>query len=862
MARLPIYVNQAGLDTGADTFRLAPDSGAQIAAGIRDFGNALVGAGERIGNASLRAENKDKAKEERDAALRDEVEYIRLGDRVQQFAVAQQDKVGDDAAGYTRSVESFAQDEYSKLLQSGRLSGENKAKHDLMFERVRNGIVDKASTYEAKTKLEFRHSVYEDTIKNLTAFAGTTGASGLDQATQEWKAFVERTEGGTNTRLGKKVYEFGLRRIEQQAFKAEALKRGPEFMAKFQGLMTETPSATTGNAQVDATLKHAPANGIDPKTAIAIGWIESRLNMDHGKPIGRDGRPMSSAEGGWQILDGVARDFKLSIAEKRDPEKATAAVMKHFAQNKGRLEQLGHQATPGKLYMFWNVGQGVAERILKADPNTPIEQIIYSSYPSRPGLAAQVLRNNPSMYRAGMTAGQVLANYERQMERATAATSKYFSGTPVQSDDQTRALVSSFMGRDVSGVGTADLVETFADVSKTIKSDTEKQRNIAAGEFYLSNPGAGDPYDKQRRKEVNAAVENRIGDALVQGIARGDVASLPAARQFVDAAGFIPDKVLHGYRAAIDSNSTEPAMLAMQSLAQIERENPIAFKASDLQADEKSMVNDYRAFTEVLGLDPSTAATQILFYRTPEGKKQRQALADKTKAEWRNGGTEQDAEATAWSEIKSGFDRNGVWPGSPDTVTDVQRDALVEAYRMGIVHNRLQGYDATLAKARSITTLGKVWGVSAVGDSTRSQTLMPLPPEKVFAGKAINGSYDWVREQASNTLGRYLESTGRRKPVERTDEFGNVHVNRALSTDFKLVPSAGAIADFINDRPVSYDIWYRDDKGMVQRAVGVKFTPDYNDAKAKADADFSREREGRLSKRQSTPADPSMIVAP
>lgn len=858
MARLPVYINQTGLDTGADTFKLAPDTGAAIAKGVTTFGDAIMGTAERGMKEAKQVSLKAEAYAERDAALRDEVEFIRLGDRIQQRALDLQDKVGDDAAGYTREVEKLATDEYSNLLASGRLSSTNRSRHDLMFERMRNGIADRAATYEATTKQKFRSEVYEATAKNITAFVIANGVGGLDQAQKEWSEFVTRTEGGIDTRLGKKMFELGMRRFEQQAFKAEAIRRGPAFLGQFQGLFSENPSATSGNAQVDATLKYAPINGIDPRVGVAIGWIESRLNMNHGKPIGRDGRPMSSAEGGWQILDGVARDFKLTPEEKRDPEKATAAVMAHFAQNKALIEKKGITATPGKIYMYWNVGQGVADRILKADPNTPIEQIIYSAYPSRPGLAATVLRNNPSMYRAGMTAGDVIQNYEVQMARAQTATAKYFS-EKVQTDEQTSAAVSAFMGRDMPRVGTADLMETYADVARTTKEASAKARDLAAGEAHLANPGVGDPYDSQRKKEVNAAVEARVGDSLVTGLGTGDIAAIVTARQYTDAAGFIPDKVMHGFRAAIDANTMTSTRPALQALADLSRTNPVAYRASSLHNTEKDMVHDYRAFTETLGLDPVAATKYIIETRTPEGKKRRQAMADKTRAEWRNGGTEADAEATAWGEITKGFDQS-VW-SDPDVANDTQRESIVEAYRMGIVRERLNGYDATEAKARALQTLKGVWGVSSVADSSRSQALMPLAPEKVFAGKAIRGSFDWIKEQATNTLDRWLVETGRAsltrsvaisggRIVELKDEQGKTH------TPFKLIPSEGAMNDYLSGREVSYDIWYQDKDGRIQKAVGRPFTPNFADAKAKDDEDFRKQREERDAARRK----PAIVV--
>jgi len=850
------YVNQQPFDTGSDTFSLAPDVGARVASGFAKLGDGIQQGATALARADLQIQSKNEAIAKRDGAYRDEVEYIRLGDRLQQYSTEMRDKVGDDAAGYARKIEEYAREQETELAQSGRLSSGDDAKHGLMFERLRSRAVGVAATYEFEQRYKFRAAMNDDQLTNITSEVALTGAAGLQGALEEWRGFNSRTEG--DTRIGRTFLALGEKRIKRAALEAEALRRGPEYMAAIQGVASETPSAFTPNPLVNAVLKHAPANGLDPHMMAAIGHIESRLDTNHDGPRLKPGSPralgrkgathMSSAEGGWQALDEVAG--RLGIKNKFDPEESTAAIAKEFARYQGKLKASGFKATDGQTYMMWNVGEGVAQRILTANPNTPIEQIIYSSYPSRPAFAAQVLRNNPSMYRAGMTAGQVMQNYERKMSNARSATAKYFDGAPQTTDEQLGGIVGDFMGgSDMTGIGRKEAVEIFATVSKQVKEATAKERKFEAGAIAMTAPSGADPYDTEHQSNVNEYIDQTLGAGIVQGLAQGDRKANETARDTVRRAGFIPDKVVHGFRAALDGGSTDAAMLAVQSLADISTSDPIAYGASKLKDDEKEAAADFRALTEISGFSPADAVKYILDSRKPETKAAREATKERFKQEWRNGGTEVDAQDRAWGEITKKFDK--YYSSTPQAATDLNKGALVDAYQRATTFYRLQGLPVDTAKARAMDNLNRMWGVSDVSSGENAQQLMPLPPEKVLGdAKRVNGSFSWVREQARNKLAYHLIQTGRLK----TEQDGNILIDPATGTTaspgeavddrFRLIPSPGSAEAFRNGRPVSYTIQYKDEKGLTQFMLDP-FTPDYADAVRKDEEDFTKRREVR-----------------
>lgn len=865
MATLPAYVNRADFDGGSNSFRLTDTGEAKIGEGVASLGSGIFSAGLAGYKQQERDALKLEAREERNANYHDEIEMIRLGDRVQQYAEELKNKVGEDASGYTKQVDQFANDEYNKLITSGRLKRVDQAHNDLVFERTRNQIVDKAAGWETTTGNKFRADITERRMGEVLTSVQVKGKEGLGEATTAWSEFVSRTPG-LDTRNGKAILEFGNRRIARAALEAEAAKRPEEFVAKFQGAFTETPSATSGNPLVDASLKYAPGAGVSPQDAVAIGWIESRLNPAHDGPrlapgapraLGRKGAThMSSAEGGWQILDGVARDFGLTIEEKKDPDKATAAVMRHFSLNQDKIKRMGQEVTPGKLYMFWNVGEDVAKNILRADPNTPIERIIYGSYPSDPSMAAQVLRNNPSLYKAGMTAGEVRANYERKMETAKEATRGYFTGERIQTDEQSRLMVNNFLGSDLP-VGTKDVAEVFSAVSKQVQENTKARAEIDRGNFLRASPANADHYDQADKKAINRSIEAQYGTSLLQGVASGDKRMHGEAVALTYQAGFIPDKVMHGLRTALDSGSEEAATVALSTLREIRRGGDGFIRRSTMESRDREALDQFIASTEVLGLSEGEAAKRVIFDRSEEGQTKRKAMAETFKNEWRNGaGSEFDANTNAWKEITSKFDNS--FFSTPEAVTGVQQAAIVEAYQRGIQYNRLRGDDLETAKANTIAQLKGVWGTSSIADPSKSQTVMAFPPELVLGeARRINGSFDWVRKQAENHVRTELVFQGKLPGFLESTDFGD-GISRSKETPvpkFALVPAQGSAADARDGRPVGYDIFYEDKNGMKQKLAAAPFYPNFADAKRQADADFSRRRPEQLRIRDQNASD-------
>ena len=146
-----------------------------------------------------------------------------------------------------------------------------------------------------------------------------------------------------------------------------------------------------------------PAGEIDPRLKDAINNVASvhpdvdpaymtRLALvENGGKI-NGGSTLSSAQGPFQFLRGTAQQYGLS--NPNDPTASADAAARLTLDNRAALTNaLGREPTPGELYLAHQQGAGGAIKLLRADPNSPVESVV----------GALAARNNGG---AGMTAGQ------------------------------------------------------------------------------------------------------------------------------------------------------------------------------------------------------------------------------------------------------------------------------------------------------------------------------------------------------------------------------------------------------------------------------------------------------------------------
>lgn len=110
-----------------------------------------------------------------------------------------------------------------------------------------------------------------------------------------------------------------------------------------------------------------------------VGRVESGNN-----PNARN--PNSSASGQFQFIDSTYLNYARKmmpgmsdqelLARKNDPQVQRQAMEMFTNDNRNALTSAGHQATDGNLYLAHFAGPGGAVKVLSADPNTPVADVL------------------------------------------------------------------------------------------------------------------------------------------------------------------------------------------------------------------------------------------------------------------------------------------------------------------------------------------------------------------------------------------------------------------------------------------------------------------------------------------------------
>lgn len=108
--------------------------------------------------------------------------------------------------------------------------------------------------------------------------------------------------------------------------------------------------------------------GIDPATALAVAERESSFN-----PRARSSKTIA---GDFQMSGPLRKQFGGADADSADPGTQAAMWSKFFRQNRYDMRQvLGRDPTDEEGYLGHHFGSVRAARMLKMDPNTPVDQV-------------------------------------------------------------------------------------------------------------------------------------------------------------------------------------------------------------------------------------------------------------------------------------------------------------------------------------------------------------------------------------------------------------------------------------------------------------------------------------------------------
>lgn len=837
MAKLPPLINQQSIGTSD-----LPFSAPRLQTANTETWRAVSRVGDHLDHAAgeqrrleAHLEAKRQATAKADKNLQIESTLMDYGLSVHQKALEDADNMPEGGMGYAKGISDYAGMEADRIITEKFGDYEDKEALAVRFQRVRQSVVEGALNTEMTERLKWRGDVSEKKISGLTGAIGVDPAN-YDAAVAEWESYVQSSiTGGENIKA--RFKQHGLTKLARAEIESVAATRPVEFRAAFRGAFENQPTQAA-EPHVAGIVDAANDAGLNPTLLLSVAKIESQVNPKAGSPTKADGTKMSSAIGMWQILDqsDTLNELGISKEDRTNYTVATPAIAAYFARQQNAMLRRGEQPTPGKLYMTWNLGPGAAAAVMRADPNEKIENVLTRVWASKgPAFINQALSNNPSMYRRGMTVGQVRSNYEAKMSAAEKATAGFVTGKNLTTDEQARAVFTSLGINGAQFLTASDAAEVFVKTNDSIGKQTKAQLDQARGIALLNGEINGSPYDADNQTVVNNVVAE---NGLSVGVASGDPAAVQGVAMRTKNAGFIPLPDVNAFREAMNVPGDSPAKLtAYAALTDIATRSPVAFDASKLPEDERARVNEYRAFTENLLLSPAEAVKRIDAIRTPEGKKEREATHDMIRDETKELG---------WETISAHFDNS--WWSTPDVTKESQRGLAEMSLRSTYTNYRLSGKSAEEAQALALSDMGKkMWGVSTVGGS---QVFMPFPPEKFFSSEKTGGSFDWIEKQARNTALSHMTELGILKDKVRSQSLGasgivqgKVKVGVAEqfeNIEVRLIPRAETSADYRANKPLRYELWYRRPDGTTDVIPGRWFTPDQAAAEREYDDEFKK----------------------
>lgn len=333
--------------------------------------------------------------------------------------------------------------------------------------------------------------------------------------------------------LGKSMERNRL--LEEQKEIGKALQSGSGGGSQSQ----PSSSASAGNNRL--LTSSSPAQYGTSSVVDRIIGVESG-----GNPNAKN--PRSSATGPGQFIDSTwlstikssrpdlaagKTDAQL-LAMRSDPNLSREMTGAYASQNAGTLSRGGFEATPGNTYLAHFAGPGGATAVLKADPNTPVRQV----------LGDRVVQANPFL--ANMTAGDLRNWADRKMGGSTAATPQPRAAAPGLNYG---AGVNAALGQ-----GNLDVAMRLQDAQRS-DQDTAYNRGRQERQDALTNESTQLSIQATREKLAEAAQQRVAG--VAQTIAAETDPARKAAmwQKFVAAGGGKIAQTLQQY--GIDPNDVE-----------------------------------------------------------------------------------------------------------------------------------------------------------------------------------------------------------------------------------------------------------------------------------------------------------------
>lgn len=873
MAVLPSYSPNDTLGDGGNSLRLLRKEA--------DAGVAMSHFGEQIGNTAVTVAKADAAMDALDAAdakksagvadalTRDDMETSWAQKRADLQA-----NIDPSGAGYRKQVEAAVDahvDEYAEKFSSQR-AGENA----VLTANFRKHEIIHAIGVEAATRLKSQ----QDAGKKIIDDAGT---------------IVEANPATFNSVLadGKlRADVLGFDGKVRAPFDAE-LRRAAE-IGRASGILRDNPGAVldaakgavAGFAKADTppeqakVIDAAKVTGVDPSLLLAMGHIESGFN-----PSAKSG---SGAAGVFQVL---GNNSAYGPHDTKDAYAQGVAVGNFLANRQQDMRDKGVDPTPGRTFMFHNVGEGVAWKLIgEKDPDKTMGQLLYEQYGDSKAKGGGLLRDvigkaNPGFYTPDMTVGEVRTNYENKVNAAMAATDKYVNKDAVTPDEVAKSALTKLTGVPIEQLGAADLAKLADAATKSMGKQTKADAKMQLGLSIFNGDVRMQPFNKEHKDAVDEIVKTQFpqvaDDLVASGPTDGDrrSAAYATASKFAAEHSYLPHQWRDAMREAVMTGDPKsPAKAeAYARLSDIHKNNPTAYDASGFAKDVTDRLDMFERSVEQTG-NPAQALGFISQEFSQERKEAKQAL----KATVDNPSTTHPGEVQRlkFADITDMFKKdNGLWRAPIEPENTAQEELLMNAYKQNYKERRLTDPNISpeATKLLALSDVKRSWGISvAFVPPTSAAKFMQNPPDR-FYGQPLLGMKpfeDQAREVVSQDLARRFPSdvgTLTRKQasdaiLHRHTDPGAVSKYDALKVEVQILPST-AVGTKTNDEVRAgnssphYTVAYRDPRSGFITVADEKWQPNKDRMQAEEAVAAKTEKAAAEKKRSAVDSATTGLIA-
>lgn len=530
-------------------------------------------------------------------------------------------------------------------------------------------------------------------------------------------------------------------------------------------------------------------------------------------------------QGGAKWAEGMSTD---DILRMRGNSAASSEVFQHFrSKNAQVLSRNGLAVTDGTEYMAHFFGAGDAVKVLKADPNTPVSEIV----------SADKIAANPFL--ANMTARDAVNWANRKMTVKASDMAAQQRQIDLISDTEVRGMASRLLGERMANrsriesaeaagysqrVDTGDTTLTeqeimennnlsdqaqgtlISELRNRRKKDAELQQVVAS----LNDPAAdwtGAMYDTKTRDAVDDVFKAGIGDS-----APVSPQGQQLAAEITQRTGFMPATMFKALRGAVMSSDPAQAAGAFEYLGQTLQRFPNAVSAYDGSGDLQGRLSDYSFYSGFMGAEE--AAARVNEENSPEAIAKRKNLSDAAKIA---------AKDLTPKDVTSYFG-------------DLGRDVEIPKDQEGAVmadYDRLFRSEfskigsSDLAKRRALDEISRVYGPEQVTGSNR---LMKYPPQLFFQMTP--------QDMQEQIVGDVAQEVGM-APAQSTFSIGGVVQGMALdknvlrASDLTIMSDERTRTEVSSGKAPSYTVYYKDGDGNLQQmAKRYTFAPTPGDKAA------------------------------